>query len=222
MIDYNLINSHVTFLTNYFNTKMYIEFQDPKFRPGQSVTEMYILAMCVALTRDLKCDLAEVGVYSGGSALHINSIKHPDQKMYLFDTFQGLMDCQMQDAGGRVWNGMANSVDELRITVDDIKKNFKDQNVEIITGYFPESAPEEFENKIFSFVHLDTDTYASTLNCINYFYPKMSSGGIIVVHDYVNDDAPGVKKAVDELTDLFKLKVLIVGADSTQAVIFKE
>ena len=51
-------------------------------------------------------------------------------------------------------------------------------------------------NKKFSFVHLDVDLYKSTLDCLKYFYPRVSRGGVIISHDYPNSD--GVNKAFDE------------------------
>jgi O-methyltransferase len=62
-------------------------------------------------------------------------------------------------------------------------------------GIFPTTA-KPVEGKIFSFVHLDVSTYKSTLSCLEFFYPRMSTGGIILSHDYLN--AFGVTKAFDE------------------------
>ena len=53
-----------------------------------------------------------------------------------------------------------------------------------------------FRNRRFSFVHLDVDLYQSTLDCLNFFYPRLSLGGIIISHDYTT--AEGVDLAFDE------------------------
>jgi O-methyltransferase len=52
------------------------------------------------------------------------------------------------------------------------------------------------EYKHFFFVHLDVGTYSSTLSCLEFFYQRMSRGGIVISHDYVT--AKGVRKAFDE------------------------
>src|SRR3989338_3744494 len=45
---------------------------------------------------------------------------------------------------------------------------------------------EPIKNKKFSLVHFDVDTYESTKNSIEFFYPRMTRGGVILSHDYIN------------------------------------
>jgi hypothetical protein len=52
------------------------------------------------------------------------------------------------------------------------------------------------KDKVFSLVNLDVDCYESTKKSLEFFYPRMSRGGIIISHDYIT--APGVKKAFDD------------------------
>ena len=49
----------------------------------------------------------------------------------------------------------------------------------------------------FALVNLDADLYKPTLAGLRYFYPLLSPGGVIIVHDY-NFKWPGIKKATDE------------------------
>ena len=49
---------------------------------------------------------------------------------------------------------------------------------------------------MFSFVHMDVDLYESTKSCLDFFYPRMSRGGVIISHDYLG--SIGVKTAFDE------------------------
>ena len=60
---------------------------------------------------------------------------------------------------------------------------------------FPDTS-EPVREKKFSMVNLDVDCYESTKQCLLFFYPRMSPGGIILSHDYIT--APGVKKAFDD------------------------
>ena len=62
-------------------------------------------------------------------------------------------------------------------------------------GIFPESGGLVQECR-FAFVHLDMDLYRGTLEALNWFYSRMSSGGIILTHDYVV--LPGPTKAFEE------------------------
>ncbi len=85
-------------------------------------------------------------------------------------------------------------------------------------GFFPETTKNLEVNQKFSLVNLDGDTYQSTLSGLNYFYPKLVSGGILVCHDYQSKSCPGVKKAVDAffsdkpevLIELWHSQILIV------------
>ena len=47
-------------------------------------------------------------------------------------------------------------------------------------------------------MHLDVDTYATTLDSLTFFWNKIVASGVILIHDYNSQGCPGVKKAVDE------------------------
>jgi O-methyltransferase len=49
---------------------------------------------------------------------------------------------------------------------------------------------------LFSFVHLDVDLYESTREALAFFYPRMSVGGMLISHDYV--ECAAVRQAFDD------------------------
>jgi len=154
----------------------------------QDTLEAYQIFTVVESVKKIKGDLVEVGVYKGGSA---KIISNADKKkvLHLFDTFKGIPAVDDND-DSYVKKG------ELVSSFQPLKKYFnKNKNVFIYKGICPNSA-EPTKNKKFSFIHLDVDTYKSTLDCLNFFYPRMNKGGAIMSHNYI--DAPGVKKAVKE------------------------
>jgi O-methyltransferase len=59
---------------------------------------------------------------------------------------------------------------------------------------FPDSLGG-FEDR-FAFVSLDVDLYEPTLAGLRYFYPRLSLGGFIFIHDYNNRRYMGVRQAV--------------------------
>jgi len=63
-------------------------------------------------------------------------------------------------------------------------------------GYFPDSVPESVKGQSFAFVHLDADLFEPTMAGLSFFYPRLSIGGLIVVHDF--NAWAGARKAVDE------------------------
>ena len=71
--------------------------------------------------------------------------------------------------------------------------------VHFYKGCFPESAGTFADSPArFCFVHLDVDIYESTKDGLEYFYPRMNRGGIILSHDYCSIGLAGVKRGFDE------------------------
>lgn len=67
---------------------------------------------------------------------------------------------------------------------------------EFHVGYFPESAKGVADK--FCFVNLDTDLYQSILSGLEFFYPQMVDGGVILIHDFFNAKLPGVERAIKD------------------------
>ena len=68
--------------------------------------------------------------------------------------------------------------------------------VKTYKGWIP-SRFSEVKDLKFSFVHIDVDLYQPTLDCLEFFFPKLVSGGIIVCDDYNSSQFPGAKNAWD-------------------------
>lgn len=170
--------------------------------------EAYQIIMAVKRTEKIEGDIAEVGVYKGGSAKLICEVKGY-RALHLFDTFEGLPDVGEID--------VLFHKGQFEASLEEIKNHLKKySNVYFYKGFFPATA-DPVKNKKFSFIHLDVDIYSSTLDCLNFFYPKMSRGGVIVSHDYIY--AAGVKKAFD---DFFKDKLEpIIELSGSQCLIVK-
>jgi hypothetical protein len=174
-----------------------------------SDNEAYQIFMAVKRTEKIAGDLAEVGVYKGGSAKLIRESDR-DKKLHLFDTFDGLPRVGEIDKPFFYEGQFAASLEDVKTYLKDYKYIYFHK------GLFPDSAGP-VENKNFSFVHLDVDTYESTINCLQFFYQRMNQGGIIISHDYIN--APGVRKAFDEF---FKGKTEpIIEMSGSQCLIVK-
>jgi len=155
----------------------------------------WILSQLMRLTADIDGDTAECGVYHGASSwliLKMNQISDFDNRAhYIFDSFAGLS--KPSDIDGVTWEEGS-----LSCELDVVKQNLKGfQDVYYYKGWIPDRFPE-VENKIFSFVHVDVDLYEPTLDSMEFFYPRMSSGGIIVCDDYGFSSCPGATRAIDE------------------------
>ncbi len=151
--------------------------------------EAYHLYMAARCTQKVPGDIAEVGVYRGGSAKIICSAKG-DRNLHLFDTFEGLPRVDKIDEVWPFYEG------KFAAPFDEVKKYLSDEpGVFFYKGIFPDTSGP-VKDLHFSMVNLDVDTYESTRQCLIFFYPRMSRGGIMISHDYIN--APGVTKAFDE------------------------
>lgn len=158
------------------------------------VNEAYQIFMAVEATKKIKGDIAEVGVYKGGSAMVICEAKK-NKQLHLFDTFMGLPDVCDIDLNNPT--GVPFHEGNYCMSLEDVKNNLKDyKNVYFYKGIFPKTA-QPIKDKLFSFVNLDVDLYKSTIDCLQFFYPRISKGGIIISHDY-NIQSEGVKKAFNE------------------------
>ncbi|MDR3164043.1 MAG: TylF/MycF family methyltransferase [Synergistaceae bacterium] len=67
-------------------------------------------------------------------------------------------------------------------------------------GFFPKSTigDERLSKEEFVFVNLDFDLYRPILSGLEFFYPKMVRGGILLVHDYFSWSCRGAGEAVDK------------------------
>lgn len=139
-------------------------------------------------------NFAELGVYKGESARVLHHMD-PLRKIHLFDTFEGFPE---QDLVG-----------EEGVAATYTKENFADTGIEKVArfldagdrvvfhkGHFPETASALSDEK-FAMVNIDADLYLPTLSALEFFYPRMSPGGVMLIHDY-NTKWMGVIRAVDE------------------------
>lgn len=152
------------------------------------INEAYSIYMAVAKTKKISGEIAEVGVYRGGSAKLICEAKG-EKSLHLFDTFEGIPKIDSIDSSSFYAGQYAASIED----VQNFLKNY--EKVYFYKGMFPATS-SPIKDKKFCFVHLDVDTHESTLNCLKFFYPRMMQGGIIISHDYINSD--GVRRAFDE------------------------
>ncbi len=156
----------------------------------------YILFQAVKATTNLNGSTAECGVYKGGASVLISTI-NPGKKHYAMDTFEGFPDLFTEfDSNVK---GVFTDVNIAK-TIEMLKKN---ENIVLLEGHFSDSFCK-IQKEIFSLVYIDADLYKSTVECCDFFYSRLSKGGIMLFDDYISPNAVGVKKAVD---DFFLSKV---------------
>ena len=134
--------------------------------------------------------MAEIGIFWGGIS-RILATTRPDSPFYACDGFIGLPKPTKHDTSGFIEG------DFKDVSYEKVEKFLSDRpNIKLIKGLFPDKQlHQEMFDKQFFFVHLDVDLYESTLLGLEFFYPRMVRGGVIVVDD---SDLPGVKLAIKE------------------------
>lgn len=144
----------------------------------------------------------ECGVYRGGSAILMAQLlveSGQDRTIALLDAWQGMPAHTENDGEVYLQSGSLGDAD-----FESVRKLVQLAGVESHTtmypGWFEQTLP--LLNAPFGFVHLDADYYQSTVDCLGYFLPRMSRGGICVVDDYGTEALrrfPGIKKAILEI-----------------------
>lgn len=179
------------------------------------IYRLYCLFMLAKQVRFLGGSYLEVGVWRGGSALVISQAMAADQKLFLADTFNGVAKSGIFDTDykdGHHSDTSKESVHQLLLDVD-----FK--NFSIIEGVFPDSVSNALRDIKFSFVHLDVDVYQSVKESLDFLYPQILKGGIVVIDDYGFFGCEGVARYILEVQkeDLFTVIYNLSG----QAILIK-
>jgi len=165
-----------------------------KIKPFTVIDEQkaFILYQMTKHSLKFEGDIAEVGVYKGGTAkLFASLLEGSDKKLYLFDTFEG-MPAVRKDLDTH------NKGDFHDTSLEKVKENVgKYENVLYYKGFFPQTATP-IKDKMFCLVHIDVDIYQSVKDCCDFFYNRIEKNGVMVFDDYGFPSCPGAKKAVDD------------------------
>jgi len=173
--------------------------------------------------RDIQGDFCECGVWQGTHPIlakaYVEGKGYRPRKYWCYDTFSGMPPCGPEDSkinGGRPTD---KPKDWLCVPLAEVKANFAarkllDRSVEFVAGMVEQTLRGSRLPTKISYLRLDTDFYASTLIGLQMLYPRLASGGALVIDDY--GWWAGCKKAADEylgrgatMTEIDRAAVLI-------------
>jgi hypothetical protein len=165
---------------------------DESIRPATLVTRdrCFMLYQFARHIASLPGEIAELGVYKGGTA-KILAKACPTKRVHLFDTFEGMPATDEVKDIHKAGDFNDTSLEAVRSFLSDCP------NVDFHPGYFPESIAG-LEDLRFALAYIDADIYQSTKDALEFFYPRMVPGGIMVFDDYEWPRCPGVKLALEE------------------------
>lgn len=155
-------------------------------------------------------NVAELGCWRGDTSWQLNALM-PDRKLYLFDTFEGFDPrdvAKEQELGcSDVAPGQFSGADETKL----LERMPAVEQVVIKKGWFPESA-FDLEDETFALVYMDACLYNPTLSGLEFFFPRMGRGGVILLAGCDHEKYRGVAKAVEDLESKYgALLMLPVG-----------
>ena len=167
---------------------------------------------------------AECGVLHGFSALFTNRIAQMRNKSWngenyhLIDSFEGLSQPEIKDAiySGNESPRASHDAGHFAVPLIKVQNNLSSfPNLNFHKGWIPEiflSLPEDE----WSYVHIDVDLYRPTLDSLEYFFPRMAAGGVIINDDYASPLFPGGGSGWVEFFERVKKPYTVL--DSGQAI----
>lgn len=157
---------------------------------------------------------AEIGCLGGGTTRLIVALNGGRQH-WACDTFCGLMDVAVSD--GDLRNG------DFRIksptAENEVRSRLSDLRVNVVGGYFPESATPEMREARYAFVHLDVDTYRSMRAAFAFFVDRMLPRGVMALDDVIGRGTSGAKKAWTELQRTHGKRFEVLSSTDPQVIV---
>jgi len=168
----------------------------------------------------------ECGVAKGGCLSMIKFASGKNNKIFGFDSFEGMPDITKEDIGdynkscpltnfGKVGDNLSGGIYNVYNTFNKLDLNM--DNVTLIKGFFQDTLQiQENINNIgkIAVLRLDGDWYESTKICLEKLYDKVIEGGIIIIDDYGH--FIGAKKATDEFIAKNNIKSPLIQTDYTE------
>ena len=169
--------------------------------------------------RHVAGDVAECGVRYGKSTAFMLEADPIKRQYHLFDSFQGLS----EPALGRHFGAAPSRRTGRRATWPSMRRrrraNLADfANVSFYRGWIPERFPE-VAGRCFALLHVDVDLYHPTCDSLEFFWPRLALGGVVVCDDYGFATCPGAKQALDEFFG--KRSAAVVELSTGQALVVK-
>lgn len=143
-------------------------------------------------------DVAELGVYRGGSALLLAQTV-PRKSVFAFESFTGLTNLTSQDLIRSAPGERGHAHGDFAIRSDAersrVRRRLAVAGVRFCEGLFSDCC-DEAADAIFCFAHFDADSYESAWQFLEFFFPRLVPGGRLVLDDVGWPATPGVCKAM--------------------------
>jgi O-methyltransferase len=204
--------------------------KDPRFQRALSCAEKtdswhgwpmrwraYIVCWCAEWAMHIPGDFVECGVNRGGYArmiLEYVTFETSGKRMFLFDTFRGFSDTHLLPEEQHLKESYSYSD-----CLTAVKRTFSGlRSVDIVPGTVPETlAMRTIEHC--AYLSIDMNCVQPEIAAAEYFWDKMSSGGVIVLDDYGQTAHIAQKLAFDDFARARGVSILSL--PTSQGLIFK-
>jgi O-methyltransferase len=208
-------------------------------RPFTMTSDERVAALCNAVRYIVRSNIpggiVECGVWRGGSmmaaALTLLDAGESSRKLHLFDTFDGMPPPTAADRAaktGKLASVLLNEASKSSniwayAHIEDVRTNltstgYPTENLCFVKGKVEDTIPSAAPSQI-AVLRLDTDWYESTKHELIHLFPRVSSGGVLIIDDYGFWE--GARKAVDEYIDGNKIPILLNRIDDTGRIAVK-
>lgn len=162
----------------------------------------------------------ECGAYRGATALllcHAWRSRNPrfgGEGLYLLDSFTGTSASTERDfipvrRGGSVRAEPFFPAGHSDVTPEMVRGFFAEfPQVQICGGWVPDVF-RQIDQQQFAFVHVDLTLYEATLAALEFFYPRLARGGVILCDGSIF--CPGVAQAVEQFTQKSNAAYIALG-----------
>lgn len=187
----------------------------------ETLQNSYDLA-CHMINKNIAGDFVECGVAAGAQIMAMslaNINKGGNRTIWAFDSFEGIpMAGEFDDVQvgiGEIQHDKFAPLEERLVSsgitvhsLENVQENFRRynlplDNVKFVKGWFQHTVPVNTVEEI-SILRLDGDLYESTLVCLQHLYPKVVTGGAVIIDDYA---LTGCRLAVEHYFESIKQDV---------------
>jgi O-methyltransferase len=171
-------------------------FGDPPLRRMR----FFALERVARQLRDVPGNACEVGCFRGLSAYIAAATFRDMQKELTFhicDSFAGLSEPTAADAAERDEPEVHIKARDYRCSETEVRTHLAEFDFfEYHKGWIP--APfKKIDNERFCYAHIDVDLAEPTRESIEFLWPRLNPGGVMVLDDYGAMGYPGAKRAID-------------------------
>jgi hypothetical protein len=182
------------------------------------------------IQHNVEGSFVECGVWKGGSMMAIlrtlKNLEATDREIYLYDTFEGMSEPTASDKSIRGESAL-NAFNEQKQTwekivyyssLEEVKENissieYPKEKIHFIKGKVEDTISHDNTSEKIALLRLDTDWYESTKHELEYLFPKLVPGGVLIIDDYGHWE--GCKKAVDEYFEKHNIRIFLARIDYT-------